>query len=256
MSIQKGDFIELDYTGKIIEDNIIFDTTIPADAKKAGLIHEHADGEEHHHHHHLHEEDFKPVVICVGQNHVLPGLDKKIEGLAIGKHEIKLSEEEAFGKKNSKLLKLIPLTAFKEQKINPHVGLVLNIDNAKGIVRSVSGGRVIVDFNHPLAGKEVVYTIKINKTVEDSEQKLKALLTMARLPYSDLKVEGNKASAKLGFEIPMELVEPYLDDVKKITGVELRFVMPESKKDSSETSSKKSSEKTPEKTSAKKGDSE
>jgi len=238
MSIQKGDFIELDYTGKIVEDNMIFDTTIPADAKKAGLIHEHADGEEHHHHHHLHEEDFKPVIVCVGQNHVLPGLDKKLEGLSFGKHEIKLSEDEAFGKKNSKLLKLIPVSAFKEQKINPHVGLVLNIDDAKGVVRSVSGGRVIVDFNHPLAGKEVIYTVSIHKKVDDAEQKIKAVLTMARLPYSDLKVEGTNASAKLAFELPKELVEPYLEDVKKITGVELKFIMPENKKVASEKAQK------------------
>lgn len=227
MVIKQGDFVEIDYTGRVADEDIIFDTTIPSDAKKAGLIHEHAPGEDHgHHHNHLHEKDFKPVVICVGQKHLLPGLDKKLEGLDVGKHEIKLSEDEAFGKKDSKLLKLIPLNVFKEQKVNPYVGMVLNIDNSQGVIRSISGGRVIVDFNHPLAGKSVVYSIEVKKKVDDAEQKVKALLTMARLPFSDLKVEGDKASAKLGFEIPAELLEPYLQDVKKLSGVELKLEVP------------------------------
>ncbi len=229
MSIKKGDFIDVDYTGRVAEDKVIFDTTIPSDAREAGLIHDHPEGEHHHEHghHHFHEEDFKSVIICVGQRHVLPGLDKKLEGLGLGKHEIKLSEEEAFGKKNSKLLKLIPMNLFKEQKINPQVGLVLNIDDSRGVIRSVNGGRVIVDFNHPLAGKAVVYSLDIKKVVDNPELKVKALLSMARLPYADLKFEGNKASAKLAFDLPKELVVPYLEDVKKLSGVELEFIFPE-----------------------------
>ena len=42
-----------------------------------------------------------PVVICIGQNHVVKGLDQAIEGKEPGKHTIELSAENAFGKKDA-----------------------------------------------------------------------------------------------------------------------------------------------------------
>jgi FKBP-type peptidyl-prolyl cis-trans isomerase 2 len=108
MKISKGDFIEIDYTAKVSGENIIFDTTIPEDAAKAGLIHDHEHDHDHEHeHNHLHKEDLKPIIICVGEKQVLPSLDVKIEGLELGKHTISLNEEEAFGKKDTKMLKLM-----------------------------------------------------------------------------------------------------------------------------------------------------
>ena len=62
--ISKGDFVEIEYTGKVKEDGTIFDTTYEKVAKE----------------NQLHGHDFGPIVICIGEEHVLKGIDKNLEG--------------------------------------------------------------------------------------------------------------------------------------------------------------------------------
>ena len=62
--IQKNDFIEIEYTGKTKDEGIIFDTTDEKLAKEQGFLQENA--------------AYGPVIICVGQNQVISGLDNGI----------------------------------------------------------------------------------------------------------------------------------------------------------------------------------
>lgn len=224
MAIKKGDFIELDYTATIVDDGTIFDTTNPEDAQSAGMICEH-DHEHNHEHGHKHvtKEDFKPIKICVGENQVLPGLDEQLEGLNIGEHDIVLGEDNAFGKKDPKLLKLMPLSAFKKQKINPFVGLTVDMDGTRGIVRNLSGGRVIVDFNHPLSGKSVKYNLKINRKIEDNKEKIESLLEMVKLPQEKITIENGTATIKVPLELPEHLLKDIKKDIERITGLKIVF---------------------------------
>ena len=243
MKINKGDFIEIDYTAKIIGENIIFDTTIPEDAEKAGLVHnhehDHNDGKEHNH---LHKEDLKPVIICVGEKQVLPSLDTKIEGLELGKHTISLNEEEAFGKKDTKLLKLMPLTIFKQQNIRPFVGLTLDVDGSRGVVRSISGGRVIVDFNHQLAGKKIEYTINIRRVVEDKKEQLESFFKMLRFPYISIKIENSSAKVTTQIDLPKEIKESLEKDLKRITSLNVELITEKPEKEKTEENQGKEKE--------------
>lgn len=232
MKINKGDFIELDYTAKIIGENLIFDTTIPEDAAKAGLIHDHEHDHEHgHEHNHLHKEDLKPVIICVGEKQVLPSLDNKIDGLELGKHTISLSEEEAFGKKDAKLLKLMPLTIFKKQEIRPFVGLTLDVDGSRGVVRSISGGRVIVDFNHQLAGKKIEYSLNIKRIVTDKKEQLESFVKMLRFPYTSINIENTNAKINTGIDLPKEIKETLEKDLKRITSLDVQIISEKAEKE-------------------------
>ena len=67
--IKKQDFVEIEYTGKLKEENIIFDTTDEKVAKENKL----------------HGHDYGPIIICVGEEQLLKGIDKNIEGKEIGK---------------------------------------------------------------------------------------------------------------------------------------------------------------------------
>tara|TARA_Y100000031_G_scaffold92094_1_gene101143 strand:- start:1553 stop:2212 length:660 start_codon:yes stop_codon:yes gene_type:complete len=198
--ISKKDFIEIEYTGKIKEDNIIFDTTDEKVAKENDL----------------HGHDFSPQVICVGEEQALPGIDKNIEGKEIGKeYDIEIKPEDAFGNKNAKLIQLVPTNKFKQQNIQPMPGLQINIDGMVGIVKTVSGGRTLVDFNHPLAGKDLLYKIKINKKVEDDKEKLDGYVKLS-LGMKDFNAEIRENNAKISLktEIPEEAKEKLS---KKIT---------------------------------------
>ncbi|MFA5992194.1 MAG: peptidylprolyl isomerase [Candidatus Pacearchaeota archaeon] len=157
---KKGDFIELEFTGSV-KGGDIFDTNIKEDAKKINL----------------NLEGDKPLIICIGQGMVLPGFDKALENKDTSKkYSIELQPKEAFGQRDRKIIRLIPIKIFQEKKINPYPGLTLNIDNMLVKVVSVSGGRVLVDFNHPLAGKELVYEFVIKRKIESLEEKVKSII--------------------------------------------------------------------------------
>lgn len=198
--VLKKDFVEIEYTGKLKDENIIFDTTDEKLAKENKL----------------HGHDYGPVIICVGEEQLLKGLDKNIEGKEIGKeYSIEIQPEDAFGKKNAKLIQLIPTNKFKQQKIQPMPGMQLNIDGMIGTIKTVSGGRTLVDFNHPLAGKELSYKIKINKKITDDREKVSSYLKLS-LGTKDFKTEiiDSNAKIKLKNEIPKEAKEKLS---KKIT---------------------------------------
>jgi FKBP-type peptidyl-prolyl cis-trans isomerase 2 len=137
MGLQKNDFIEIEFVGKI-KGGAVFDSNIA-------------------------DEMF------------LEGIENFLIGKEIGEYEIELSPEKAFGKRNPDLIQRMPTKVFIEHKINPIPGAVFNFDNKIGKVLAVSGGRVMMDFNNPLAGKEVVYKINILRKVEDINEKIKAL---------------------------------------------------------------------------------
>lgn len=181
--VKKHDFVEIEYTGKIKEDGIIFDTNQEKTARENGLYGKHL--------------DYSPAVICVGENSVLKGLDEQIIGKETGQEcTFEISHENAFGKKDAKLIQLIPINRFRQQNIQPIPGLQLNIDGVFGIVKTVSGGRVLVDFNHPLAGKDLVYNVKINRLVDDEKEKIRSLLKV-NFNIKDAEIEVKEDSATI-----------------------------------------------------------
>lgn len=173
MAIKKNDFIEIEFTGKIKDSGEIFDTNIKEDAKKANFE--------------LKEENLKPIVIVIGQGMLVKGLDEKLEGKEIGNHIIELNSDEAFGKRNPSLVRMLPLKLFIEQKIYPQKGMQLTLDGMLVRIISVTGGRVLADFNNPLAGKSVVYEVKILRKIEIQEEKINSLQDFffkKRFPFS------------------------------------------------------------------------
>ena len=194
-AVKEKDFIEIDYTARTREENIIFDTTREEVAKKEGV---------HGNHSHYH-----PAVICLGEGMMLKPVEDGLVGKETGKeYGIKIKSEDAFGRKNAKLIQMIPLNKFRQQKIQPVPGLQLNIDGMFGIVKTVSGGRCYVDFNHPLAGKDLVYSVKINKIVEDDREKLKSLLDLHfHMHDAQIELKEGAAAVKTKQNVPKEALE-------------------------------------------------
>ncbi|NJE09135.1 peptidylprolyl isomerase [Thermococcus sp. M39] len=193
MKVAKGDVVRLHYIGKVKETGEIFDTTYEEVAKEAGIYSE--------------KGIYGPVPIAIGAGHVLRGLDEQLEGLEVGKkYIIEVPPEKAFGRRDPKLIKTFTLGQFRRQGIMPFPGLEVEIETEsgkklKGRVLSVSSGRVRVDFNHPLAGKTIVYEVEIVEKIEDPIEKVKALIEL-RLPMVDLskvKIEVGEKDVKVDF---------------------------------------------------------
>ncbi|WP_289846411.1 FKBP-type peptidyl-prolyl cis-trans isomerase [Thermococcus alcaliphilus] len=193
MKVAKKDVIRLHYTGKIKETGEIFDTTYEDVAKEAGIYSE--------------KGIYGPVPIAVGAGHVIKGLDEALEGLEVGKkYTIELPPEKAFGKRDPKLIKTFTIGQFRRQGIYPFPGLDVEIETEsgkklKGRVMSVSSGRVRVDFNHPYAGKTVVYEVEILEKIDDPIEKVKALieLRIPRIDFEKVQIEVGENDVKIDF---------------------------------------------------------
>ena len=177
-TIQKGDFIEVDFTGRIKSSDEIFDTTKKQEAEKIGS---------------KNTNQIKPLIISVGNKMVLKGLDNDLQGKEIGKdYVVNINPEEAFGKRNPSLVKMIPLKAFLEQKIVPQRGMQFSLDGSLVRIISVSSGRVLADFNNPLAGKEIYYNYKILRKVAEEKEKIDALQEFFFRKKFESKIDKDK----------------------------------------------------------------
>lgn len=195
MKVENKNFVEIEYTGMIKEDNIVFDTTDEKIAKDNNLYDENM--------------TYGPAIICLGEGQVLEGLEEELIDKETEKeYTIDLTPEKAFGKKDPKLIQLIPTSKFSQQNIRPIPGLQLNIDGILGTIKTVSGGRTLVDFNHPLAGKNIMYKVKINKIIADDKEKVKGYIKLSlNIKDFDVKIENNTAKIIFKEELPKEISE-------------------------------------------------
>jgi len=202
MTLKEKDFIEIEFTGKI-KDGEVFDSNIKKDLMKLNP-----------------NAKTEPFVFSIGQSMFLKGIDDFLIGKNIGKHVIELTPDKAFGKRDPKLIQMMPVKVFHEQKINPVPGYAFNFDGRIGKVLTSSGGRVIVDFNNPLAGKEIVYNINILRKIEDINEKIKSINEF--LFRQDLKFEIKDKKLILEVEKSMvRVVEMFKDKYKEILELDL-----------------------------------
>ena len=181
--MKEGDFVEVEYVGRIKLTGEIFDLTSEELAKKEGI--------------HNPKHMYGPALVVIGSNMVIRGVMKELEKMEVGKERtFDVSPPEGFGMRNPKLIRIIPISKFIENKINPVPGEYFEIDGMQAKVQSVSGGRVRVDFNNPLAGKMLTYKIKILKRVEGGKNKVEKLLKYYRIDYSGLEIRGKEVMVK------------------------------------------------------------
>jgi len=211
-TIKKNDFIELDFTGRV-KNSEIFDTNIKEEAKKIGL-----------------EIESRPLIICIGQNMILPAIDEFLDGKEIGKYILELSPEKAFGPRNREYLKTMPVKIFHEKQILPKPGMVFQFDNLLGRISAVSGGRVIVDFNNPLAGKDIVYELNAKKKIQDTKEKAEVLINFYFKQKLDFEIVDKKLiiKAEKKFEQAIDYLNPKF---KEILDLDLELKELEAKKE-------------------------
>lgn len=159
--LKEKDFVEIDFTGRIADSGKVFDTTEASVAVKAGLP----------------KATYKPVVVCLGAGMLPAGLEKSLIGKIVGdSYKVTLKPVDAFGERKSELIQTVPVSPFLSQGVRPESGQLLSVDGRTARVLSVSGGRVVLDFNHLLAGKTVCYTVTVLRKVNSEREKLLALL--------------------------------------------------------------------------------
>ncbi|MEM2937049.1 MAG: FKBP-type peptidyl-prolyl cis-trans isomerase [Candidatus Bathyarchaeia archaeon] len=191
MALQKGDFILLDYVAKVKETGEVFDTTLEEIAKKERLYKE--------------GEIYEPKLVVLGEGWVLKPLDESLTTMEVGKPAtVEIPPEKAFGARDPEKVKRIPLRHLTAKGITPTLGMRLEYDGKMAVVRAVGAGRVLLDFNPPLAGKTLVYEITVQRKLENREEKIAALIHR-RIPSVDVEKFKFIIEAKtINIEMPEE----------------------------------------------------
>ena len=198
MPIKNGDFVLVNYTCKVKESGEVVDTTIESVAKEVGL---------HHEHEHAHEKEehiYEPMFLIPGEGWVPKGLDEGLIGLEAEKTvTLEVPSEKAYGTRDPSKLKLLPLRRFKKEGFDPVPGMQVEIDRKSATVRSVGAGRVQVDFNHPLAGKTLMYDLKVEKILDAKEEKARAIVHR-RVPGVQAEKFGLTLTEQMVIDVPEE----------------------------------------------------
>lgn len=120
-----------------------------------------------------------PVTLTVGDESLLAGFEQVLINLKAGDtRTAHLPPEQAFGEWNSENVQSFPRSKFSLSEPNPVVGMMMEFaDKGKntlaGVICEVNDDEVKVDFNHPLAGQEVLFKVQIFKVTPKGETGLK-----------------------------------------------------------------------------------
>lgn len=196
--MKEGDFVKLEYTGRIADSGEIFDLTDEELAKKNGT--------------HNPKYKYGPVLVIIGAGMIVPGVEKQLKKMKTGEEkEFEIKPEDGFGKRDVKRIKIVSMANFIKQKVAPNPGSFVEINGRQAKIQSVSGGRVRIDFNHPLAGKNLKYRLKIVESIQKPLEKAKAITDYYRLPC-ELKLDEESLYIKTEEDV-QEPVRKFLTDV-------------------------------------------
>ncbi len=137
MTIKKGDTAVIEYEGKL-DDGQIFDSSKGKD----------------------------PLEFEVGSGKVIKGFDDAVIGMEKGEEkEVKIEPKNAYGERKEDLVKDVPKKAIPENiELKEGVVLLLKTPDGHQIgakVKEVKDDTVLIDLNHPLAGQNLNFKIKL-----------------------------------------------------------------------------------------------
>jgi len=185
MSIQKGDFIKISYTGRRADDGSVFDTTDEEIAKANNIFSE--------------NRKYGDIVVIAGAGHTVAGLDEDFIGKEVGyRGSVTIPPEKAFGHRNPELIENIPVKNFSEP---PKVGMTVQFGNRIGTVIRVLGRMAQVDFNRYLAGQTVTYDYEIKEKIEDIEKKVKGIIELYLGKEYPVQIKNNTAVVEIEPEL-------------------------------------------------------
>ncbi|MBS3089362.1 FKBP-type peptidyl-prolyl cis-trans isomerase [Candidatus Pacearchaeota archaeon] len=209
-TVQKNEFIAFRFKGYANES--LFDSNIEVELKK---LDPKAKAEE--------------SIIVVGKGMVVPGLDRSFEGKEIGKeYEINLEAKDGFGERRRELVKTIPLKTFTDNKINPYPGLSLTLDGMLAKIITISGARVVTDFNNPLAGKKLRYVFTVTRKVIEDKERAESLFKVIFRMVPEFEIK--ESIIVKGPEILEQYVKAFSPQFKELMGRELSFELKEEEK--------------------------
>jgi len=113
----------------------------------------------------------EPFEFTIGQGMVVPGFENGIVGMNEGETKtVSISADDAYGPYKDDLVGVIDKSRIPED-IDLDVGMVLQMRSPEGgitnvTVAEISDAGVTIDLNHPLAGKDLIFEIKLMEVLQ------------------------------------------------------------------------------------------
>ena len=110
-------------------------------------------------------KDAQPLEFVTGKGQIIPGLEKALEGMSEGESaDILVKAEDAYGEVNPEAVQTLPIEQF--EGVDLKEGMTLYGQGEDGqtvqvVVKSFNDKEVTIDFNHPLAGKDLMFSVTV-----------------------------------------------------------------------------------------------
>lgn len=146
-AVESGDMVQVDYTGKF-EDGTVFDTSREEVAQEAGVYNP--------------QREYAPLTLVVGTGQVIEGFDEGLIGMKEGEEKtLTIPPEKAYGEYNESWVQAIPIEDLNMSE-KPEVGQVYSsMYGGQFKVVAVNETHVTLDPNHELAGKTLIFDVKV-----------------------------------------------------------------------------------------------
>lgn len=135
--VKKGDTVHIHYTGTL-QDGSVFDSS----------------------------EGRDPLAFTVGSGQIIPGLESAMEGMNVGDtRRVEVPSDQAYGPVQEEARQAVPRADIPEE-IPMEVGTQVNAQNQEGqvmtlTIHEVTDEHVVLDANHPLAGKDLIFDVEL-----------------------------------------------------------------------------------------------
>ena len=107
----------------------------------------------------------EPLQFTLGEGQMIAGFEKAVNGMSVGdSKQVNIPSKEAYGEVKKEMIMEVPKTDFPPD-ITPEVGQQLAV-NTQGqqvpvTITDIKDDKVVLDANHPLAGKDLVFDIEL-----------------------------------------------------------------------------------------------
>jgi len=225
--VEEGDFVLIKITGRT-QKGTIFRVSSEEDAKKAGIYDENK----------ARQGMYNPEFVIMGKPGFLnEGLTETIKEMNFfEKKSVRIPPTKAYGKRDPQKIERIGIAKFRRlnEGKNPELGKEFVKQSQgqmqRGTVTNVMQGRVIVDYNHPLAGQSIDYNLEIVDKIEDFNKKIEYFMINKGIPsenVSDFQVNYIPKSKTLEISIPKMFLFQNLTYVKFGLAMDLQTHMAE-----------------------------
>lgn len=194
MPFKNGDMLLVDYAIYVKETGELIETTNEAIAKQNRKYEE--------------GRTYEPELVIVGEGRLIKGFEEAVASAEeLGKkYEVEVPPSRAYGERSPDKVRILPARTFLRNNIVPEVGREVTVNESVGRIIAVTGGRVTVDFNHPLAGKTLRVEFTILKKLENPEEEMRHIVKrrMKGINIEALKLILKSDEGVAEIELPKE----------------------------------------------------